>query len=123
MDTQCRYLVSLLGSNGTGLGSSIVMGYGLIGQLAAHPDRRDELADLLVTAASRLGSDSECLLYIVALSAEPDGVWITEVWTTKQAHDASLQRDEIRELIQRAMPLVASVSEQREFQVLGGKGL
>lgn len=48
---------------------------------------------------------------------------MTETWNTKEAHDASLEPEEIKALVRQAMPLIASMSEQTELQVLGGKGI
>jgi quinol monooxygenase YgiN len=99
------------------------MKYGLIGKFTAHPGRRDELVAMLLRAAEALQSDPTCLQYVVGTTAEPDAIWVTEVWTSKEAHDASLEPEETRALIQQAMPLVASMSDQTQLDVVGGKGV
>lgn len=99
------------------------MSYGLIGTFTAQPGRRDDLVDILLEAARLLGRDPGCLHYVVSTADEPDTVWVTEVWTDRAAHDASLEPEDVRELIQQAMPLIAGMGEQTHLLVHGGKGL
>jgi len=50
-----------------------------------------------------------CRLYLVAVDeTDADGVWITEVWESEEAHLASLQLDRVKEQIARAMPILDS---------------
>ncbi|MPV36439.1 putative quinol monooxygenase [Georgenia subflava] len=99
------------------------MTYGLFGKLTAQPGRRDELVEILTGAAAALEADPGCLHYVVATSAEPDDIWVWEAWTDKAAHDASLEPPEVREVITRAMPLIAGMSGSTEVDIVGGKGL
>jgi quinol monooxygenase YgiN len=97
--------------------------YGMYGKFTAHAGMRDELAKLLLEAAASASSFDGCELYIVNISdTEPDTVWVTEVWRNSAAHDASLQLDETKSMIQRARPLIAGV-EAIPLRPLGGKGL
>lgn len=50
-------------------------------------------------------------------------MWVSEVWTEQAAHDASLEPDDIRALIEKARPLIAGMSDQTELTVHGEKGL
>jgi hypothetical protein len=62
--------------------------YGLIGQMLASPGKRDELVGYLKEAT---GAMPGCLSYVVALdTANPDAIWITEVWDSRESHAASL---------------------------------
>lgn len=99
------------------------MTYGLFGKFTAQPGRRDELVSILRQAADALHRDPGCLHYVVATSGEAEAIWVWEAWTDKAAHDASLEPPEVRELITRAMPLIAAMPEQTELDVVGGKGL
>ncbi len=99
------------------------MSYGLIGKLTAHRGKRDDLVTFLARAAELLEGDQDCVHYLISTSDEPDAVWVTETWTSKEAHDASLRVEAIRALISQAMPLVASVTAGTELQVVAGKGL
>ncbi len=99
------------------------MKYGLYGKFTTQPGRRDELASILIQAAEMLKSNKDCIHYLINVSDEPDVIWVTETWTTKVAHDASLEPEDIKALIRQAMPLIVSMSEQTELQVIGGKGI
>ncbi|GIP38367.1 monooxygenase [Paenibacillus sp. J31TS4] len=97
--------------------------YGLFVQFTTHPGQRDALAALLLEAAAAAQDIAECELYLVSVpESEPDCVYVTEVWSHKEAHDASLEAEETRASIQRAMPLIAGVASQTLIP-LGGKGL
>jgi quinol monooxygenase YgiN len=99
------------------------MAYGLFGGFTAQPGQRDELARQLLRAARLLERNPDCLGYVVSTSEEPDVVHVFEVWTDRQAHDASLENEEVRSLIQEARPLIAGISGQRQLAIQGGKGL
>jgi len=99
------------------------MKYGLFGKFTAQPGKRDELKEILLQAAQLLQRNEDCLHYLVSTTNTPDEIWVTELWNTKEAHDASLAPEDIRSLIQGAMPLIASMSDQTELEVAGGKGL
>lgn len=87
----------------------------LHGRLAAKPGKREELLAILTE-----GEFSEpmpgCRLYVVAVDpTDPDGVWATEIWESEQTHQDSLQIDEVKQRIGRAMPLIdtAGIRQQR----------
>lgn len=78
----------------------------LHGRLAAKPGRRDELLQIFASG-DRAGSMPGCRLYLVAVDeADPDGVWVTEVWESAEAHQASLQLPHVKEQIAQAMPVL-----------------
>jgi quinol monooxygenase YgiN len=98
--------------------------YGMHGRIPALPGRGDELEAILVAAADGLRDDPDCLLYVVFRDdADPDAVSVTEAWTTREAHDASLQRDSVKAQIAQAMPLLAGPPDATELRPVGGKGL
>ncbi|HEY8719029.1 putative quinol monooxygenase [Pengzhenrongella sp.] len=99
------------------------MTYGLFGKFTAQPDRRDDLVTYLLQAAKLLERNSGCIHYIVSTSDEPEAVWVWEVWTDVAAHDASLEPEDIKALIQEARPLIVGMSDQTQLTVQGGKGL
>ncbi len=99
------------------------MTYGLLGKFSAQPGRRDELVGHLLQAAKLLERNPGCVHYIVSTSDEPEAVWVCEVWTDEAAHDASLEPEDIRALIQEARPLIAGMSDNTQLTVHGGKGL
>lgn len=80
--------------------------YMLHGRIGAKPEKRDDLLTILLEA-ERAEPMPGCRLYLVAVDPEdPDGVWVTEVWESEEAHTASLQLDQVRERIARAMPFI-----------------
>ena len=92
--------------------------YGLIGKMIATENQRDALIDIILE-----GSDSMpgCLSYIVAKdAANPDAIWITEVWDSKASHEASLALPGVRATIERAMPLIAAFEESIVTEPVGG---
>ena len=97
--------------------------FGLVGSFKAHPGQGDALAEVLVRAAEGLGGNPECELYVISRSEDPDAVWVTEVWTSREAHRASLEDQATRELIAEARPLIAGLGERIELLPVGGKGL
>jgi quinol monooxygenase YgiN len=96
--------------------------FGMHGAFKAQPGKGKELAGILLEAANGLRADEACLLYVVSREGE-DTVWVTEVWTDRAAHDASLRAPGVPEMIARARPLIAGMEGRAEFQPLGGKGL
>lgn len=84
----------------------------LHGRLAVQPGKPDELLAVLSEGEGEGEGDGAaplpgCRLYLVAVDqTDPDGVWVTEVWESEEAHLASLQLDRAREEIARAMPLL-----------------
>jgi quinol monooxygenase YgiN len=98
--------------------------YGMHGRIVARPGHGDELAAILLEAAAGLEANPECLLYVVARAADdPESVWVTEAWTSRAAHAASLEDEGARELIARARPIIASFEDRAELRPEGGKGL
>ena len=98
--------------------------FGLVGNFRAQPQQGDALAELLLEAAEALGANPECELYVISRSPDDaDAVWVTEVWTSPDAHRASLEDNRVRELITQARPLIAGLGERFELSPVGGKGL
>ena len=98
--------------------------FGMHGAFKAQPGKGEELARILLEAAEGLGGDEKCLLYVVSRDlSEPDTIWVTEAWTDREAHDASLRAPGTPEMIARARPLIAGMKGRAEFEPLGGKGV
>jgi len=95
--------------------------YGLIGRMIAVPRRRDEPATILLDGADTMPG---CLSYVVATDpADPDAIWITEVWTDAAAHAASLKLPRVRAAIAKGRPLIAGFGEHFVTTPIGGHGL
>ena len=95
--------------------------YGLIGQMKAAPGKRDELVAILSESTEGMPG---CLSYIVAKdSADADALWITEVWTDKDSHAASLKLPAVQAAIANARPIIAGFGHRFETTPIGGVGL
>ena len=98
--------------------------FGLHVRFRANPGMADDLERVLLDAAAEAGSAPECRMYVVGRSpADQDLVWVIEAWTTRRAHDASLDDPAAQALMQRAMPLLADRPHASEIKPSGGKGL
>lgn len=95
--------------------------YGLIGKMIAKSGERDALLEAMQGASADMPG---CLSYILALDpSDPDAIWITEVWTDRDAHQASLELPAVKEAIAKARPLIAGFGERFETEPVGGTGL
>ncbi len=95
--------------------------YGLIGKMRALPGQRDALIAILVEGVSGMPG---CLSYVVAQDpADPDAIWVTEVWDSEASHKASLTLPSIKDAIARGRPLIAGFDQHTETVPVGGHGL
>ena len=92
------------------------------GSFKAHPGQGEALAAILLEAADALRANDACLLYVVSRE-DAETIWVTEAWTDRAAHDASLDDPAAKDQIARAMPLIAGIENRAEFEPLGGKGV
>lgn len=89
--------------------------------MTAETGQRDALAAILLDAT---GAMPGCLSYVIAADpADPDALWITEVWDNAASHKASLGLAAVQAAIARAKPLIAGFSDRVETIPLGGHGL
>jgi quinol monooxygenase YgiN len=94
--------------------------YGLIGKATCVPGQRDAFVAILLEGVSKMPG---CLSYVVARDPkDPDAVWITEVWDSKESHTASLQLPAVRAAIAKGRPLIAGFGEQIVTEPVGGHG-
>ena len=79
----------------------------------------------MLEAAAMVATAKGCRLYAISRDdSEPDAVWITEIWDTKEDHDNSLKVPGVRELIGRAMPIIDGPPQRgQELTVIGGFGI
>jgi len=84
--------------------------YGLIGSMTAKPGQR---AILIASIAEGSGDMPGCYSYVIAAdAANPDLIWITEVWDSKASHDGSLKLPAVQAAIAKARPLIAGFGTQ-----------
>lgn len=95
------------------------MTFANVGTLGVVPGRRDELVAHLTGRSDAL-AEAGCLLYEVGVSdADPDTVFVVELWTSAEAHRASLQLPEVQGSIAQARPLLSGVFGGYRFDVVG----
>lgn len=80
--------------------------FGLIAKLTLLPGRRQEVIDLLSGSTRDMPG---CSSYVIAKDAADENVlWVTEVWESQAAHDASLALRAVQEVVPRVKPLIAN---------------
>ena len=95
---------------------------GRYAKATAKPGRGDELARVMLEVASSLQNTPGCELYVVNRDvADPDVVWVTEIWRSQEALDASLEAEGAQEQIARVRDLVRGF-ERIDVEPLGGVG-
>ena len=95
--------------------------YGLIGSMTAVSGRRDDLIAILTAAVSNMPG---CLSYVVAKdSRDENTIWVTEVWDSKESHDASLSLPSVTKAISAARPMISAFGNQVITTPVGGYGL
>ncbi len=95
--------------------------YGLIGKIEVVPDQRDLLISILLEGVSGMPG---CLSYVVAQDpTDENSIWITEVWDSRESHQASLSIPSVQEAISRGKPLIAGFGERFETLPVGGHGI
>ena len=109
--------LALLGNGTLAMAEGTTM-YGMIGKMKAQPGQRAALVAILTQGS---GTMPGCLSYIVAEDlADADSLWVTEVWDSKAAHDASLALPAVKDAIQRGRPLIAGFEKAAETHPVGG---
>lgn len=94
--------------------------YGLIGQMIAQPGQRAALVAIL---GEGTGSMPGNIAYLIGEdAANPDAIWIVELWDSKDAHVASLQLPEVRAAIAKGRPLIAGFGTRAEFKPVAKAG-
>jgi quinol monooxygenase YgiN len=96
--------------------------FGMHGRFKAQPGEGEALTEILLGAAESMRGNDACLLYVVSRE-DADSIRVTEAWTDRAAHAASLDVPGAKEQIARAMPLIAGIDSRVEFEPLGGKGV
>jgi quinol monooxygenase YgiN len=95
--------------------------FGIIGKMTAVAGQRDALAGILLEGTAEMPG---CLSYVIASDpADADALWITEVWDSRESHEASHTLPGVRAAIAKGRPLIAGFSDRVETTPLGGYGL
>ncbi len=95
--------------------------YGLIGRIDAVPGMRDPLITILIEGVSGMPG---CRSYVVAKDPEDvDAIWVTEVWDSRESHQASLSLPSVLAAIAEGRPMIAGFSQRTVTEPVGGHGL
>ncbi|MCW3814355.1 antibiotic biosynthesis monooxygenase [Micromonospora sp. DR5-3] len=91
--------------------------------MEAKPGHRDDVVAILLSGVDGL-RQAGCELYAVGVSNTDDvTIWVSEVWQSKEHHDASLTLPETRAAIARAMPMLTGEFTSQELTMAGGLGI
>lgn len=114
-------LVALVALSGCQFREEESVMYGIIGKIIAREDKRDELIAILLDGTKNMPG---CLSYIISKdNLDENALWITEVWESKESHEASLSLESVQTAIASGRPLMAGFGERFETSPVGGHGL
>lgn len=89
-------------------------GYGLIGQIKAQPGKREALMAVLGEGIDAMPGN---IAYLIGADLkDPDSIWVTEYWTDKAAHEASLKLPAVQDSIRKGRPLIAGFGMSVELK-------
>ena len=95
--------------------------YGLIVKMSVAAGKRDELIAILIEGSAAMPG---CFCYVVAKdNKDENAIWITEVWDSKESHDASLTMPEVKNAMVKGRPLITGVEMNVMTTPVGGFGL
>ena len=95
--------------------------YGLIGKINVAPGQREAVVAALLAGTHAMPG---CLSYVVAHDpSDPNAIWVTEAWDSKESHQASLQLPAVQQAISQARPHITGFGERFETIPVGGQGL
>jgi quinol monooxygenase YgiN len=98
--------------------------FSLFGKFTVQEGQRETMVDILLEAAESMKSLDECEVYLVNISeGEHNAVYVYEVWSNENAHQASLTLETTQTLIRKAKPIITGMERISNLQTLGGKGL
>jgi quinol monooxygenase YgiN len=91
-------------------------------KVTTKPSKRDEVIGRLSESVDLLRRTPGCIYYLISTTDEPDVVWISELWASKEAKDAIATSPESAQAMKEIMPLVVSVTDRTAMTVVGGFG-
>jgi quinol monooxygenase YgiN len=96
--------------------------FGLFGKFIVKEGERDTLVHILLEAAESMQEIDDCEIYYVNTSDdEPNSVYVYEVWSHQDAHQASLTLEATQTLIKRAKPIITGMERINTLTPMGGK--
>ena len=93
----------------------------------ASPGQGETLARLMLDVAHSLEGTAGCRLYAISRAVDDaDAIWVTELWDSQEAVDASLavlQTDSGKARLAEVMALLSAPPQRTDLQPLGGVGV
>jgi quinol monooxygenase YgiN len=98
----------------------MALNHGFHATMTAQPGKGDDLVEFLLDAPSLLNED--CVVFLVSRSAgNPDVVYVTEGWTSEEAHGRFFATEDAQALVAKLQPLLAGESQYIDEVPVGGK--
>ncbi|MEO3857729.1 antibiotic biosynthesis monooxygenase [Acrocarpospora sp. B8E8] len=98
----------------------MAVNHGFHATMTAQPGKADEVVELLLNAPSLPNED--CVVFLVGRSAgNPDIVYVTEGWTSQEAHSRFFATEQAQALVAKLQPLLAGDSQYADEVPVGGK--
>ncbi len=98
--------------------------YALCGKIVATNGNREVLTSIMRKASNHVSKMDACQLYPLFEDVDDKNtLWITELWTNKEAHDRSLQEPAVRATIGEAKPYLDFGMSQARLTPLFGVGM
>ncbi|GAA0998813.1 hypothetical protein GCM10009555_098780 [Acrocarpospora macrocephala] len=98
----------------------MAVNHGFHATMTAQPGKADEVVELLLNAPSLPNED--CVVFLVGRSAaNPDIVYVTEGWTSQEAHSRFFATEPAQALVAKLQPLLAGDSQYTDEVPVGGK--
>lgn len=95
--------------------------YGLIVKLTVVPGTREQMVAILKGSAANMPG---CISYVVAEdSADPNTLWVTEVWDSEASHNASLSLPGVKNAIPQSKAMVSKFEKVAVTNPVWGVGL
>ncbi len=94
--------------------------HGRIDVLTCAEEDQEKLFSLLINIAKHLEDIDDCIFFIISKEeGNPTRIWVQELWTSQEAHDASLADipAELRTTLDEAMELFTLEGRQRAMLV------
>ncbi len=96
-------------------------------RVTAKPGTYDELLQTLQhfsESSELLKPAAGCIYYLIGATEEPNVVWVSELWTSKEAKDAVAANPEsARAMKEIFIPLVESMGKPTVLTIVGGAGI
>jgi quinol monooxygenase YgiN len=96
--------------------------YAQHGKMTIKPGKRDEVIQRLNESVELLERIPGCVYYLISTTDEPDVVWISELWLSKEAKDGLATSPESAKAMKDLMPLIVSMTDRTVMTVVGSFG-